>query len=213
MSRDLPFKGRTGRTCRTCRTKPTGPVAQAPARASARRGYTLIELISVAALATLLLALAVGGYHTWTRDHGVEAAQRMVLSTLHRARAHALARNMETRWLAVFQEDIGARSDALAIEYRPTSTNDWRLLDRTNALPNWIVFHVGARPDRNGEYATNLVFQSDGRCRESDRDELSDELGWLRIGLRHSRTPADDKRYHRAVEINRRTGLAREAAP
>ena len=41
-----------------------------------RAGYTLIELVSVAALAVVLIGIAAGGYHLWTRDTAVDAAQR-----------------------------------------------------------------------------------------------------------------------------------------
>ena len=173
------------------------------------RGYTLIELVSVGALAVVLISLALAGYHTWTRDNAVEAAQRRVQAALTRARAYSLAHGVETRWLAVLCSAEGARADAVAVDYRPTATSAWRMVSQTNMLPDWARFRW------DDDQATNILFRADGSCREydpSDRPDLDDSIGWLRIELYHGKQE-DDLRYQRALQVNRRTGLAKEATP
>ncbi|NLB14906.1 MAG: hypothetical protein GX826_12975 [Gammaproteobacteria bacterium] len=197
-----------GRSTRD-RTDPSDQTDRATLRvpAASRSGYTLIELISVAALATVLIALAVAGYHTWTRDTAVDAAQTQVRAMLERARGYALAHSVETRFSAVQRDS--ARSDALVIHSRTNATSPWLTIITTNALPNWIVFGTGK------EQATKIIFRSDGSCLEndsSDPPDQSDQIGWLTIAMYHKQAD-NDARYRRVIEVNRRTGLARERPP
>ncbi len=204
MSRGRPSRCRTRPTCPTSLTGPTGPTCRA-----GRRGYTLIELVSVGALAVVLISLALAGYHTWTRDNAVAAGQRRVHAALTRARSYALAHGVETRWLAVLCDTRVDRADAVAVDYRPTATSDWQMVSQTNMLPDWVLF----RTDEG--QATNILFRADGSCQRydpSDQTDQSDRIGWLRIELYH-RNQTNDLRYYRALEVNRRTGLTREATP
>ncbi|MDD5708124.1 MAG: hypothetical protein PHR35_19575 [Kiritimatiellae bacterium] len=171
--------------------------------------YTLIELVSVAALATILMALAIAGYHNWTRDHAVAAGQTRLLAAISRARAYALAHRVETRCVAVLLRELpGSRADAVVVEYRPTATSAWWCVSQTNLLPDWVAFGIGKG------LASNLLFRADGSCRPFDEADDADTTGWLRIQLLHARAEQTaDARYHRAVEVNRQTGMAREVLP
>jgi Tfp pilus assembly protein FimT len=202
---------RADRADRTDRTDRPGPIAEA---ARLRSAYTLIELVSVTALATILIALAVAGYHTWTRDTAVEAGQQRLQSALIRARSYALAHRVETRCLAVLQDPATARSDAIAVEYRHSTTSAWQLVSQTNALPNWVVY--------DESHTTHVYFLADGSCQATDpadQSDPSDPIGWLHLQLRHANVVVDDtadprySRSRRALEVNRRTGLVRESLP
>jgi len=180
----------------------------APVSISARAGYTLIELVTVTALAITLAALATAGYHTWTRDTAIESGQRRLQASLIRARSFALARRVETRCVAILRDRAMARADAVAVEFRHSPTGSWWLVSETNSLPDWIGFR------RDPELATNVLFRADGRCRRGDEPDNVETAGWLRLELVHTRIEnPDDMRYHRALEINRLTGLVREVAP
>lgn len=197
---------RTDPTDRTDQTDRPVPFAEAARLSSA---YTLIELVSVTALATILIALAVAGYHTWTRDTAVEAGQQRLHAALIRARSYALAHRVETRCLAVLQDNTTARSDAIAVEYRHSTTSAWQLVSQTNALPNWVFYD-------ESHTTHNVYFLADGSCQETDpadQSNPSDPTGWLHLQLRHANAAADDTRSRRALEVNRRTGLVREAPP
>ena len=198
--------GTRNRTDPTDRTDRTDPISQS---ARPRAGYTLIELVSVAALGTILISLAVAGYHTWTRDNSVVSAQRRVQSLLVRARSHALAHGVETEWRVVDEANPTPdfRSHALVLEARATPTGPWRLIAPTNRLPDWTAVKHGTG------FATNLIFGTDGTCRTEDAPTFSEpDPGWYRLELGHIQK-SDDKRYRRVLEINRRTGLVREGQP
>lgn len=195
---------------------PANAPAAPPARCRRlppRSAYTLIELVSVAALATILIALAVAGYHVWTRDNAVEAGRQRLQAALSRARSYALARGVETRCLAILDDAGAPRRHLLAVECRSTPTGAWWCVSRTSALPDWVAFLD------TGDRFTNIVFRADGSCRREDEAESADDAGWLRLELVHAArlfqhddsAGLDDPRYRRALEINRRTGLTREA--
>ena len=115
-----------GRIRPTCPTRPTA-------------GYTLIELVSVAALAVVLIGIAVGGYHLWTRDAAVDAAQRQVQSSLARARAYALAHGVETRFVA---SSNGLDRCFTVLDFRATPTNGWVNFTATNPLPRYVYLDM-----------------------------------------------------------------------
>ena len=212
MSARFGTRNPTDRTDRTDQTDPISQTARPRALcAPPRAGYTLIELISVAALGTILISLAVAGYHTWTRDNSVVSAQRRVQSLLVRARSHALAHGVETRWRVVLPTHPNPRAHAIVLESRktPTPTEAWRLIAPTNILPDWSEVVDGQ------DYATNVVFDVDGSCRPDDAPTSVDPpAGWLQIKIRHTNIrDLNDSRYHRTLEINRRTGLVRDGLP
>ena len=190
-------------TCPTCPTSPTCPTA----------GYTLIELVSVAALAVVLIGLSVGGYHIWTRDTAVDAARRQVQASLARARAYALARGVETRFVAINSNEI--QRCFTVLDYR--TTNDWVSFTATNPLPRYVG--VDSEAMRSGgeipSEETHLYFYPDGTLRweddwyENSQDQFQHHL---RLTLFHMKK-ADDPRYHRYLDISRLTGLVREVPP
>ena len=193
---------------RTCQTRPTA-------------GYTLIELVSVAALAVILIGLSVGGYHLWTRDTAVDAARRQVQASLARARAYALARGVETRFVA---------SNALdrcftVLDFRANPTNDWGAFTATNPLPRFIYLdmeaipHIGTDPTEDPQ----LFFNPDGTLRWDDdvyEDPSKKFQHHLRLVLVHSPPSdsgpiplSDPKSIHRYLDVSRLTGLVREVPP
>ena len=174
-----------------------------------RSGYTLIELVSVTALAVVLIGFAVAGYHTWTRDNAVTAGQQLLQSALIRARSYALAHGGETRFQAILLPPSLARADAFSVDCRTNAASPWLAIIPTNALPDWVIF--------NKDHETNLFFFADGSCQEIEPDDHRDpldDIGWLRMELRHSKVDVTDTsvRYRRALEVNRRTGLVREVS-
>ena len=175
-----------------------------------RAGYTLIELVSVAALAVVLIGLSVGGYHLWTRDTSVDAARRQVQASLARARAYALARGVETRFVA---------SNALdrcftVLDY--WSTNDvWVSFTATNQLPKYVYLDMDAIGENSS--VTQLRFHPDGTLQWDNTLYQADfrDDACLRVNLYHKRSEniQDDARYHRYLDVSRLTGLVREMPP
>ncbi len=190
-----------GRIRPTCPTRPTA-------------GYTLIELVSVAALAVVLIGLSVGGYHLWTRDTAVDAARRQVQASLARARAYALARGVETRFVA---------SNALdrcftVLDY--WSTNDvWVSFTATNQLPKYVYLDMDAIGENSSLHddVTQLRFHPDGTLQWDNTLYQADfrDDACLRVNLYHKRSEniQDDARYHRYLDVSRLTGLVREMPP
>lgn len=209
ISRHLSFAFRTGRTRRTCRTCQT-----CAAHIASRSGYTLIELISVAALATILISLAVAGYHTWTRDNAMVAGQQMFKSALVRARSYALSHRCETRALSVLNDPAKNRSASFTVEFRTNATSPWLTILPTNALPDWVFFD-----EANPESFTEILFRKNGSCYANNSFSTGDteSIGWIRVGIFHAnakfKTSAEIRRYQSILEINRRTGLVREVLP
>ena len=180
-----------------------------------RAGYTLIELVSVAALAVILIGLSVGGYHLWTRDTAVDAARRQVQAALARARAVALARGVETRFVA---------SNALdrcftVLDFRATPTNDWGSFTATNQLPKYVYLDMDAIGENSSLHddVTQLRFHPDGTLQWDNTLYQADfrDDACLRVNLYHKRSEniQDDARYHRYLDVSRLTGLVRVVPP
>lgn len=183
---------KTGRIRPTSPTRPTCPTA----------GYTLIELVSVAALAVVLIAIAVGGYHLWTRDAAVDAARRQVQSSLARARAYALAHGVETRFVA----SKGLDRCFTVLDFRATPTNAWVNFTATNPLPRYVYLDMDAML----KFSRDGTVQWDGNI---DQNNYSDGAH-LRVNIYHQRAEdQDDPRYHRYLDVSRLTGLVREVPP
>ena len=188
-----------------------------------RAGYTLIELVSVAALAVVLIGIAAGGYHLWTRDTAVDAAQRQVMASLARARAFALARGVDTRFVAINSNEL--KRCFTVLDYRPSPTNDWVAFTATNALPRYVYLDIKAIP-RNGTASQEdprILFNHDGTIRWDDdlyEDPENEFQHHLRLVLVHSPQSdgdpidiSDPKSIYRYLDISRLTGLVREVPP
>ena len=219
MNRGWQESGTRGGNCRSCRNSRDhrdGEDARASAGACRRAGYTLIELVSVAALAVILIGLLVGGYHLWTRDTAVDAARRQVQSSLARARAFALARGVETRFVASNAQD----RCFTVLDYRATPTNDvWVSLAATNPLPKYVYLDMDAIGENSGldDDVTLLRFHPDGTLLWDNTLYQADfrDDAYLRVNLYHKRAEdiPGDARYHRYLDVSRLTGLVREVPP
>ena len=214
----------TSPTCLTCPTCPACPNA----------GYTLIELVSVAALAVFLIGIAAGGYHLLTRDVGMDAAQRQVKSSLARARAHALSRGFETRFVAINSNEL--KRCFIVLDYRRSPTNDWVSFTATNRLPRYVgVEYDAASDDENQKIReaimgsndlvseTHIYFNPDGTLQvDKNFTGVDDRFAYfLRLAIFHDpqgeeqnaqregRT-ADIRRH---LDISRLTGLVRDVPP
>ena len=63
-----------------------------------RRGFALIELITVLAILSLLIATALGGYFAWNQTSALRGATDLTLSSLNRARQFAITHRVETHF-------------------------------------------------------------------------------------------------------------------
>lgn len=225
MNRGWQESGTMGGDCRdlrNCRDYRDGATGRAAACGGRHAGYTLIELVSVAALAVVLIGISVGGYHLWTRDTAVDAAQRQVRASLTRARAFALARGVETRFVAINSNKIFRCFTVL--DYR-ASNDVWVSFTATNPLPKYIYLDMKAMRSTDSDPIEDprIFFNSDGTPRwdEDLYDDPGNEfLHHLRLVLVHSpqtdRAPiylSDPKSIHRYLDISRLTGLVREVPP
>lgn len=166
-----------------------------------RAGYTLIELVTVTALAVLLFSLAVGTYFAWTSGAALDAAQRTVLSALGRGRAFALAQGTETRFVGLPR--AAATADEWVLETRPGNTGVWSCIVSTNRLPRGIRF------DAASPWRTNITFGADGAARDGEDDDAA----WYSLALQQERGRDADGRRRRQVDVNRLTGFSREGQP
>lgn len=182
-------------------------------------GYTLIELISVVALATLLISLSVGGYHLWVRDTAIDAAQSQVKGSLARARAYALAHNCETRLVAY--ADGYADYTQIVLDYRHDIHDAWQPFTATNRLPRYIYLKTGARYSGGAaEDEISAIFNGDGTLAKSEREDsaaLQDDPFYVRLTLFHVPDGYGGNRakfdVQRQLDISRLTGLVRDVPP
>ena len=63
-----------------------------------RRGFSLIELITVLTIFTLLAAIALGSYFAWNQTAALRGATDLTLSSLNRARQFAITHRVETEF-------------------------------------------------------------------------------------------------------------------
>ena len=83
-----------------------------PVPARPRLGYTLVELVTVGAIAATLLSISATAYFHWTRATTAETSLRVLESNLVRARSYALSRLCAVR---VVIEEAG-RGDLVVVE-------------------------------------------------------------------------------------------------
>lgn len=130
-----------------------------PIRARSSRGYTLVELIMVSALAVVVLSISVAAYYAWTRSTSSETAVTELESMLARARSHALARQRATRVLIT----PGPRGDFVVAERQLEQGKDsWLPIAPSNRLA-WTRLSWDGQPSPPSA-GNAIYFRKDGSC-------------------------------------------------
>ena len=177
------------------------------ARRAPRAAFTLIEIVSVLGIIVVLLTLALGAYHGWSRAAGMGDAAGILVAGLDHAREIAITRRVETR---LFCDNVAPYAGrpmhgAFAISTVETETNNvlpFLLAAPTNYLPAEVRFAEAPR---------EIFFRTDGTCRPSAFFE-SDGRARLTIEAANS----GGRRLARIVEVQQLTGrtrVRREDAP
>ena len=80
-----------------------------------RRGFSLVELITVLAILTFLIATAVGSYFAWNQTSALRGATDLTLSGLNRARQFAITHRVDTYFNYQNHWDENGRQTARAM--------------------------------------------------------------------------------------------------
>jgi Tfp pilus assembly protein FimT len=155
--------------------------------------------VAVIGLVVVLLSLALGGYLAWSQTTALAAAEDAILSSLARAREHAISRRQQTTLVLTNAALVQTRSAACFIFAHDEDGRE-RPLGPTNALPAGIAFS-------NSLCASRFSFRPDGACADDgDWGNLTRRTVTLfHVGRR--RQP-----LARNIEVDRLTGLARPLA-
>jgi len=172
--------------------------------APSRRGYTLIELVTVGAIAATLLSLSATAYFHWTRATTAETSLRILEANLVRARSYALSRLCAAR---VVIEESG-RGDLVVVERRdPDHEREWIPVFQTNRLDAAAVAFADVSADSDGR--RYLYFRTDGSCyldEDGEDADASDEP--IDIELTSRTAPDDAPGRIRVLRLDPRTGFA-----
>jgi prepilin-type N-terminal cleavage/methylation domain-containing protein len=115
------------------------------------RGFTLIEVLSVMAIMTLLLAIALGSALGWGRSSGLRASVLNVKPSLALTRQLAVTHSVTTSF--VFSNVVSP----VACGYYVVTTNDLTAgFGETNYLPKGFVFDTSTW--------SRVDFMADGAC-------------------------------------------------
>lgn len=168
-----------------------------------RLGYTLVELVTVGAIAATLLSISATAYFHWTRATTAETSLRVLESNLVRARSYALSRLCAVR---VVIEEAG-RGDLVVVERRdPDREREWLPVSQTNRLDSAEVSFADVAADAAGRRF--LYFRADGSCHldedAGDADATDDPID---IVLTSRTAPDDAPGRVRVLRLDPRTGL------
>ncbi len=171
--------------------------------APSRRGYTLIELVTVCAIAATLLSVSATAYFHWTRATTAETSLRILEADLVRARSYALTRLCATR--VVFEESW--RGDLVVVERRdPDREREWTPVFQTNRLDAAAVTFADVQADPDGR--RYLYFRPDGSCyldEDGEDADASDEP--VDIELTSRTAPDNAPGRIRVLRLDPRTGF------
>jgi prepilin-type N-terminal cleavage/methylation domain-containing protein len=117
-------------------------------------GFTLVELLSVMAIMTIVLSIAVGAAMDWGRGTGMRGAARNVKSSLDLARQWAMTRGVTTTFLC--GNAVSAGRGYFLI------TNAFGMFGNTNYVAQGVGFAAGA--------TARIDFLPDGSCAGADAE-------------------------------------------
>ena len=107
-----------------------------PRTSASERGFTLLELLLVVALAMLVAGIALPNLLTMNRAYRLSSASSAVVGKVHQARANALKRNRPS-WVLV----DGA---AGTVRVQTTGTGGTEDVGGTDYMPQGVTFATGA---------------------------------------------------------------------
>jgi prepilin-type N-terminal cleavage/methylation domain-containing protein len=125
-----------------------------------RRGFTLLELLTVVAIMAVMMGLATAGFLSMRRGAGMRAALLSVKSSLVQARQFAITRRVRTHFRygnTLPDSELGERG------YFVLSTNavDGEIMN-TSYLSPGVIFTDESGGDLTAD--KNIVFKLDGSC-------------------------------------------------
>jgi len=174
--------------------------------ACGKQGFTLIELISVMVVMVLVLTIAVGSHLMWKRHNALDAVEMQVLAHLSLARQHAITQVRPTSFWVTNALERGeylvstSAEGAEDMHEAAGAPSEYRtLIGGTNAMPRQLFWR---RDLDSPELEPFLTFLPDGSCR-TEEDRIF--VFWHDLTA-PARTNA---LLHRAIRVNRLTGLAR----
>lgn len=120
-------------------------MAQAHQTIRKNKGFSLLELLTVAAILCILMALLVPAVSGFTSAGGRKGAVTLVMNTLEQARVSAIETGREV--VVVFWKKNGIsttepdQQDAMLVLRRNDSDTDWEPITRWINLPRGVLFH------------------------------------------------------------------------
>ena len=164
-----------------------------------RRGFTIIELVSVLAIIVVMLSIALGSYSGWTRAAGIDAAANLTATIFGHARDLAITQGVNAQ-VTCSNTTATGRAPCGMISVCTLDTFATNALPipalPSNRLPAGITFRSAT---------TFIAFQSDGSC-TPDATVFSNSIAQVVLD---SIAGDVSRRLTRVVEVNQLSGRIR----
>ena len=151
-----------------------------------RRGFSLVELITVLAILTFLIATAVGSYFAWNQTSALRGATDLTLSGLNRARQFAITHRVDTYFFYNnYLDDDGRQTSRTIFNIQTNGVDGFVSIAPDSHYPVNIQIMVDIPHHAQMDAAGGICFKPNGRFSAWDQTAFINDETIVYIYLNH----------------------------